>query len=422
MMLAAPLLAVALSATAAARPVWIEADALAAFERSSPALAEAEAAEAAAKADVRQARLLPNPTVNVGASNLPLETNPVHGNGAGLRNNLVTSVEVDQPFELGGKRGKRASAARGGLAEASLHRADARRRARTELRLAFWGAVKAWERRVLADAVRTRSTETVRIMRARYRNGDVSALDLDKMELEAAQQENAVADAVAAERASIADLLRLVGPGAPADVGVAGGLAFATPPLDPAALTSRARASRPDLLAARRAVDTARAQLALAEAQAVPDVTVGVSYTRSRALVSGDNPQSLGLSLSVPLPVWNRNQGEVEKARVGVSRAERAAAALEASVGREVTAALARYDAAAEKVARYDGGVLDRAESALAVAERTYRTGDRSLLEFLEAERTFIALRSDDLDSLYELRAARLELEQAVGAEPSEPL
>jgi cobalt-zinc-cadmium efflux system outer membrane protein len=136
--------------------------------------------------------------------------------------------------------------------------------------------------------------------------------------------------------------------------------------------------------------------------------------------VSGDNPQSLGLTLSVPLPLFSRNQGEIAKARALLARAEDAARAAEAGVSHDVTAAHARYAAAAEKVARYDGGALARAERSLAVSERTYRSGDRSLLEFLEAQRTFIAVRSDYLDTMYELRAARLELEQAVGSDLTE--
>jgi cobalt-zinc-cadmium efflux system outer membrane protein len=400
-----------------ARPVWTETDALAAFERSSPALAEARAAEDAARADVRQAGLAPNPTLSVGASNFPLETNPTWGNGAGIRNNVVGSVELDQPLELGGKRSRRVAVAKGALAGASLSRADTLRTARAELRLAFWGAVRARERRVLAETVRARSAETLRIMRARLASQDISALDLDKIELEAAQQENELADAVANERAATAELLRRVGPGAPGDVEVSGDLGSPAPALDPARLAARARELRPDLAAARRAVETSRAAVSLAEAQAVPDLTVGVGYTRSKALMSGDNPQSLAVTVSVPLPLFSRNQGEIQKARVELRRTEDAARAVEAGVARDVAAAHARYAAAAEKVARYDGGALARAERALAVAEKTYRSGDRSLLEFLEAERTFIAVRSDYLDTMYELRAARLELEQAVGAE-----
>ena len=78
--------------------------------------------------------------------------------------------------------------------------------------------------------------------------------------------------------------------------------------------------------------------------------------------------------------------------------------------------AFALEEHAVEKVARYDGGALARADRALAVAEKTWRAGDRSLLELLEAERTWIALRGDYLDTELELREAALELERAVGA------
>ncbi|HEX9050546.1 MAG TPA: TolC family protein, partial [Anaeromyxobacter sp.] len=176
------------------------------------------------------------------------------------------------------------------------------------------------------------------------------------------------------------------------------------------------RDARPDVRAARRHVETARAALALARAQAAPDLGVGVAWTHSRATYVGDNPDALALTLSLPLPLFHRNQGEIEKARVAAEQAERARDALEATVGREVAAAFARYAAAAEKVARYDGGALRRADHALEVAERTYRSGDASLLEFLEAERTYAALRGDYLDTLFELREASLGLERAVGA------
>jgi cobalt-zinc-cadmium efflux system outer membrane protein len=153
----------------------------------------------------------------------------------------------------------------------------------------------------------------------------------------------------------------------------------------------------------------------------VPDLTAGVAWTHSRAIPAGDNPDVLALTLSVPLPLFHRNQGEIAKARVEAGRSERAVAALEGRVLAEVRAAAARYQAAGEKVTRYDGGALQRADHLLAIAERTWRAGDRSLLEYLEAERTWIALRSDALDTRFELREAGLELERAVGAPLEEP-
>jgi len=397
-------------------PAFSEADALAAFEAGSQALVDARSAEAAARGDLAQAGLVPNPSLSLGASNILLRSNPPPtGNGPGLAHNLVTSAELDQPIELGGKRRKRLDQGRAALAGAVAGTADARRLARYEVRRAFWDAVRARERRALSEQVTQRAAEMVRLSRARYESQDISMADLEKVELEAMQQQNDLTDDVAAARATAAVLLGLLGPAAPPTVQVAGELAERPLPLDLSALVERARRERPDVAMARARSDAARAAVRLAEAQAVPDVTVGVGYTRSRATLSGDNPDALAVTLSLPLPLFSRNQGEIQKAAAEEARASRAAANAEAQVARDVEAALARYAAAAEKVGRYETGALKRADHALQVAERTWRAGDRSLLEYLEAERTWSALRRDYLDTLYELRASRFELERAIG-------
>jgi outer membrane protein, heavy metal efflux system len=401
---------------AVAPPVqWTEADALAAFERGSQPLADARAAEAGARGDLIQAGLLPNPTLNLSAANFPLRANPPPaGNGPGWSRNLVTSVELDQQLELGGKRGKRQAQARAALASAVAGTADARRTALFELRTAFWNAVRAHQRRLLAEQVTGRSAETLRIGKVRLDSEDISKADFEKIELEAMQQENDRDDAVAGERSAVANLLALVGPAAPPSVELRGELALRPPALDEARLAQAAEA-RSDVRAARFHAEAARAAARLASAQAIPDVTLGVGYTRSNAVAVGDNPDSMAVTFSVPLPLFHRNQGEVAKASAEAERADRAASALQARVARDVAAAMARYRAAADKVARYDGGALQRADRALQVAEKTWRAGDRSLLEYLEAERTWVALRGDYLDTLFELRQAAFELEKAVG-------
>jgi cobalt-zinc-cadmium efflux system outer membrane protein len=327
----------------------------------------------------------------------------------------VTSVGLDQQLELGGKRGKRQAQARAALAGAVAGTAEARRTALFELRTAYWSAVRAHERRLLAEQVTGRSAETIRIGKARLDGEDISRVDFEKIELEAMKQQNDLADAVAEERSAVASLLALVGPAAPPDVEVRGDLTIHPPALDEARIARRAMEERSDVRAARAQAEVARAATSLASAQAVPDLTLGVGYTRSRAVAVGDNPDSLAVTLSVPLPLFHRNQGEVARASAEAERTERAAAALQARVARDVAGAMARYRAAAEKVARYDGGALQRADRALQVAEKTWRAGDRGLLEYLEAERTWVALRGDYLDTLFELRQAAFELEKAVG-------
>jgi cobalt-zinc-cadmium efflux system outer membrane protein len=399
-------------------PVWTLDDALAAFLRSSPELDEARARERSSQADVTQAGLAPNPEASITVGNIPLQANVTgSGNGSGLSRNAVSSLALSRAFELGRKREKRVAAATSRVAATRASYDDAVRLARFELARAFWQALVAKEKRVLAEEIRARYAETARISRARFEAEDISAADLDKIVLEGSRQENEVADARTSEAVATQELLRLVGPGAPPAVAVAGELAAppATPP-DPAELSRRARDARPDVRGARQRVETARRDLALAEAQAVPDLTLGVSYTHSQATLAGDNPDTLAFTAGLPLPFSHRNQGEVAKARIELETAGRAVAAAEARADREIAEALSRLSAAEEKARRYDEGMLARARRALEVAEKAYRQGAASLLQLLEAERTSIQLRQDALDTLFELRTARLEVDRAAGA------
>ena len=140
-----------------------------------------------------------------------------------------------------------------------------------------------------------------------------------------------------------------------------------------------------------------------------------MSYTHSQATLAGDNPDTLAFTAGLPLPFSHRNQGEVAKARIELETAGRAVDAAEARADREIAEALSRLSTAEEKARRYDEGMLASARRALEVAEKAYRQGAASLLQLLEAERTSIQLRQDALDTLFELRTAKLEVERAAG-------
>lgn len=399
-------------------PTWTLDDARSAFLRGAPELVEAAAKEAAAAGDLVTAGLLPNPQLNLSPGNLPLKDNREFGNGPGLGANLTLGAGVSQLIELGGKRDKRLDTARGGLAQAKATRLEVLRQQLFALQSAFYKALVTRAKRELVEKIHDRYGETVRISRARFKADDISAAELDKIELEGLKFENAVADARQDEAVALQDLLQIVGPLAPATVIVKGELPAPRSELSEPELVHRALDARPDLVAARHRVETARAALALARAQAIPDLTVGLGYTHSQAVRSGDNPDALYGSVTFPLPLFNRNQGEVMKAEAELAAAEHAEKAVASRIEREVLQALAKFVTAAEKVARYEGGYLDKADRALKVTERSYREGAQSLLVFLEAERTYAESRADYLDTQFEHRQALLELERAVGGRP----
>jgi cobalt-zinc-cadmium efflux system outer membrane protein len=180
-------------------------------------------------------------------------------------------------------------------------------------------------------------------------------------------------------------------------------------------LVTHALAARPDLKAAEKARQHAEVALAGARRDALPDPTLGIAYTHDDFTVSGDNPNTLALTLSLPLPIFDRNQGGIGRARVDVQRTANQAERLSLQIRREVAEAARRSDRARTLLAVYEGGMLERADAALRVAERAYKAGASSLLELLEAQRTYIETRGQYLRTTYDYRQATIDVRHVVG-------
>jgi len=170
------------------------------------------------------------------------------------------------------------------------------------------------------------------------------------------------------------------------------------------------------VLAARKGHESAEASLAAARREAYPDPSVGVTYTHSEFTVSGDNANSLALTLAFPLPLFDRNQAGVARSRLDVRRSDSDLARAELRVRQEVAEAVRRVERSASVLDVYEGGgMLARADRALRVAEASYKAGSISLLELLEAQRTFIETRMQYLESQDDYRKALAAVQHAVG-------
>ena len=197
-------------------------------------------------------------------------------------------------------------------------------------------------------------------------------------------------------------------------------------------ITTRALERRPDLRAAGAARVRADAQLASAERDALPDITLGGAYTHSDFTVSGDNPNTLALTLSLPLPLFDRNQANIGRARLDQRRADNDGERLRIAVARDVSEAVRKGTRAGTLLSVFErpagaevpgtptgtsdkGGMLSRAETALRVAEKSYRAGAISLIELLEAQRTYLDTQAQYLRALYDFRQATVDVTHAVG-------
>jgi cobalt-zinc-cadmium efflux system outer membrane protein len=181
-------------------------------------------------------------------------------------------------------------------------------------------------------------------------------------------------------------------------------------------LIAKAMEQRPDLRAAQKGVALADAHLVAARREGYPDISVGAAFTHSEFTVSGDNGNSLGLSVALPLPVFDRNQGGIARSRLDRKRSDNDIARLDLIVQHEVAEAVRRVERSGTLLDVYEGGgMLSRADHALRVAETSYKAGAVSLLELLEAQRTFIETRMDYLKVQDDYRKAQVDVTHAVG-------
>jgi cobalt-zinc-cadmium efflux system outer membrane protein len=388
----------------------------------------------AAQLDIVAARVYPNPGVQYNVGNLVLgHANPSYGH-QGFFDQPVQTIGVGEIVDVWAKRSARIRAASSGLEHRKLLTEDALREIVYGVRSAFADVLREQSERQLAHDVADRYAQTVKISQARFRAGDISEADLRKIELEGLKYQNDVIEAdmeLDLSRGKLAALLAIAPGELPAPLAEASELAT-RPAFDAGQLTAQALQRRPDLRAAGAARVLAEDEIAQARREAYPDITLGAAYTHSNFEVSGDNPNTLGLSISLPLPLFDRNQANIGRAHLDLRRAENDRERLQIVVAHDVTEAVRRSARAATLLAVFEkpagegvpgtptgtsdkGGMLERAEIAVRVAEKSYRAGAISLIELLDSERTYLDTRAQYLRALHDFRQAAIDVGHAVG-------
>jgi cobalt-zinc-cadmium efflux system outer membrane protein len=394
-----------------------------------------------AELDIVAARVYPNPTLSYALGNLVLgKGNLVNTNGVNptFFSQTVQTVGVAQVLDVWSKRGARTRVAEEGVTKRRLLTEDALREIVYAVRSAFADLSREQSERELAMTMATRYAETVRLSQSRYRAGDISEADLRKIELEGTKYGNAVVDAESEWAVSRGKLAALMGLATVRQLPERVVDPEARPVFDAARLVADALERRPDLRAAGASRVVAEAEVAAARREVYPDFELGAQYTHSDFTVSGDNPNSLGLSLSLPIPIFDRNKAGIGRAELDVRRADNDKERLRLAVEHDVAEAVRKAARAQELLRIYEGdigagpvtplpaplatsatadkgGMLKRAEIALGVAEKSYKAGATTLLDLLEAQRTFLETRADYLRVVYDFRQAAIDVTHAVG-------
>jgi len=371
-----------------------------------------------AKFDEVEAGMYPNPVLGYSLGNLVLGRGNSQAPHPGFFGQTQNTISVSEIIDVWGKRSARLRAASHSIALQKLMTEDAIRQVVYAVRSDFAEVVRLQSELDLNRETRERYDETVRLSRSRYSAGDISEAELKKVELEGLRYQN-IETAAALEldlaRQRLAALLTLDSADALPATLVATEDRTANYALGP--LIERALAQRPDVRAAKEARWLTDAELARARREAYPDVSFGLNFTHSEFTASGDNPNTLGLGFSLPLPVFDRNQANIGRARVDQRRAANQGQRLLLEVKHEVGQAYRRIAKARALWQVFEGGMLERADTALKSAEKSYRAGGISLLELLEAQRTYLQTRAEYLAAVHDSLQATIDLQHAVGTE-----
>ena len=245
---------------------------------------------------------------------------------------------------------------------------------------------------------------------ARFTAGGMSQGDLLKIKLQLLQFQSDVSAAKLAKLQSLAALRQLMGfESVPDDYDVEGALDYQPVHADLGGLKSLAALNRPDLRAAQQGVVAAESQLALQKANGKVDITGTFNYTHTAGVNTG------AFFYSMPLPVFNRNQGEIARAQYAITQAQELASETAQQVSTDVVTAFANLQTNDQIIQLYRGGYVDQAKQSRDISEYAYRKGAASLLDYLDAERTYRANQLAYRQALASYMLALEQMRQAVG-------
>ena len=369
-----------------------------------------------ADAQMVTARLRPNPVFSFSADHLD-----VLGTGFSAENNggpPEVAWRVDVPLERGGKRDARIALAETVHTIAEAQFADAVRVLRQDVTLACVDVMAAQATHtLLADNLRTYE-DLVRVNRARLTAGSIAPFEETRSEVAMLQFRSTVVRAELDLAAATARLRVLLGrpQGSPIELADALSTAEQTPAdLEAGELERVAVRARPDLRALELTEARTVADLRLQEALGKIDYTVGAEYRRQQGVAGRSN--SLGVFFSAPLPISNRNQGEIARATAEHEQAERQIAARRAQISADVRSSYHEYATTRDLVGSIQRDLLKPASRARDTSAYTYRAGGATLLELLDAQRAFNDTMQSYVDAQASLRRAITRLNAAIGSE-----
>jgi outer membrane protein, heavy metal efflux system len=356
------------------------------------------------------ANLRPNPSFGADSQFIPIFS-PGDFSTDDLNLTQQFDIGISYLFERGQKRQRRLQAARDQTAVTRAQVTDAERTLAFNVGQQFVSVLLAESTLQFAQEDLKGFQGTVDIAQAQYNAGAISQADYLKITLQLLQFQTDVSAARLAKAQALVSLREFLGYDAvPANYDVVGDLAYQPLKGNLEDLQARALRERPDFQAAQLGVTAAQSQILLAKANSKVDVNGTYDFTHT----AGQNSASIFAGFD--LPIFNRNQGEIARTRYALTQAQESQLSASDTVLSDVANAYEALRSNDEIVQLYTSGYLKQAQDSRDISEYAYKAGAASLLDFLDAERSYRAVQLAYRQALASYMTALEQMKQAVGA------
>ncbi len=364
-----------------------------------------------------RAGLLPNPTLDFEAGTGALT-------GSSAENNLA--LGLSQEFFLAGKREKRLTIAERELEMYRWQLADRERLLTEEVKTVFYDVVLTEQRISLSDRSIVLNRQLLDVTKERLTAGDIPELEMNLVKVELARGEGARIDVEKALNQNQAKLRTLMGlplDDSPTIVGTLETEVSLTKNL--LELRQLAHGKRPDLKALEAEKSRGEADITLAQAEGTPNLTAGLALRRDTTslevggMEGKDTAYTIGLRLSMPIPLFDKNQAGVQEARAKKSSSESRLTAAIRNAAREVETAYATLQNAEKILSLYKANIIPQLEENLKLTQEAYRLGEVGILAVIQEQKKFFEVSDGYLLALHDRQAALVKLESATATDLS---
>lgn len=362
-----------------------------------------------AEAAIQTANMFPDPQLEMETAN----------NGVSQNMGYVYGASVGWTLELGGKRKARVNLARNQSELSKIQLLDFFRNLRADASLGYIDALKS---RALLEVQQDSYKNMQQLAKSdsiRYRLGTISLVTSKQSKLEAASLLNEVYQAESAEQQALTSLSVFLGESKITDRDVTGDFNAFNRDFSIDDLTLQALNERADLLAARQNTEVAKSQISLEKANRVIDLGISAGAERhteaTNEIAPSPTVNAVKMGISIPLKFSNRRNAGLKIAEMAHSQAEVEYKQIEQGIKAEIMQAYQQYTATQKQLRQFHNGMLTEAQNILEGITYSYKRGESSILEVLNAQRTYNNVRKDYYQALADNAAALIELERKAG-------